>query len=89
MIEYHKKNRSMGDPNMEFSDTDFHITMVHFFQENRRKCEEFYQRSRVYFKKYMEMLYLRNKRTEIKNSVGKFSSRLDTVGKRISKLKRR
>lgn len=37
----------------------------------------------------MEMLYLKNKITEIKNSVGKFNSRLDTVGKRISKLKGR
>lgn len=36
MIEYHKKSRCMGEPNMEFSDIDFHITMVDLF----RKIEE-------------------------------------------------
>lgn len=37
----------------------------------------------------MEMLCLVNKITEVKNSVGKFNSSLDTVEKRISKLKGR
>lgn len=35
------------------------------------------------------MLCLRNKITEVKNSVDKFNSSLDTVEKRISKLKGR
>lgn len=31
----------MGDPNMEFSDTDFHITMVHFFRKTEESVKNF------------------------------------------------
>lgn len=37
----------------------------------------------------MEMLRFDNKITEVRNSTGKCKSRLDTVEKRISKLKGR
>lgn len=41
MIEYHKKNRSMGDPNTEFSDTDFHISMVCLFKKTEENMKNF------------------------------------------------
>lgn len=79
----------MGDPNMEFSDTDFQITMVLLFKEIEGNLKNFTKEVDFIKKKYMEMLCLVNKITEVKNSVGKFNSSLDTVEKRISKLKGR
>lgn len=63
--------------------------MVLMFKKIEENLKNFIKEVVYRKKKYMEMLCLRNKRTEVKNSVDKFNSSLDTVEKRISKLKGR